>query len=82
MSLQFIKENLNLKELANELLNTDEAETASEILLEYSQKNNVDYGDVQEVLATDYNCGMCNSCEIYFGENMWSSNTEDCIHCA
>ena len=41
---------------------------ADEILQEYSKKHMVDDDDLEETLATDWNCVKCFSCGKFFGE--------------
>lgn len=72
---------LDLEHLANLLKNIDDEDRADEILQEYSKKYMVDSGDLQEVLATEWNCCMCARCGKYFGDDEFSDNDEECNYC-
>lgn len=78
MNESFLK---NLEDLAYKLKNTEDENLAKKILIETSKKLNIKIEDLQEFLATDYNCYMCSKCGRYFGEDELSSNDEDCIFC-
>ena len=82
MSKEVLKR-LDLDYLANLLKKADDEERADEILQEYSKKHMVDVDDLEEILATDWNCVKCSSCGKFFGEDEMSEKIEDeCIFCA
>ncbi len=72
---------LDLSYLADLLRNNDSEDRADEILQEYAKKYMVDSDDLEEILATDWNCIKCSSCGRFFGEDELSDNDEDCIFC-
>lgn len=81
MSKEILKR-LNLDYLADLLRKADNEDRADEIFKEYSKKHMVDTDDLEEVLATDWNCIKCSCCGRFFGEDEMSSQIEDeCIFC-
>ena len=82
MSKEVLKR-LDLDYPANLLKKADDEDRADEILQEYSKKHMVDVDDLEETLATDWNCVKCSSCGKFFGEDEMSEKIEDeCIFCA
>lgn len=74
--------NLNLEYLAKLLRDCEDEDRAEEILQEYSKKHMVLSEDMEEILATDWNCVKCSSCGKFFGEDEMSEKIEDeCIYC-
>ena len=73
---------LNLEYLAKLLRDNEDEERSNEILQEYSKKHMVDSDNLEEILATDWNCVKCSSCGKFFGEDEMSEKIEDeCILC-
>lgn len=72
---------LDLSYLADLLRGIDE-DRADEIFQEYTKKHMVDSDDLEEILATDWNCVKCSSCGRFFGEDEMSEKIEDeCVFC-
>lgn len=72
---------LDLSYLADLIKNNDDEDRVDEILQEYAKKFMVDSDELEEILATDWNCIKCSSCGRFFGEDEISDNDEDCIFC-
>ena len=72
---------LDLSYLADLIKNNDDEDKVDEILQEYAKKFMVDSDELEEILATDWNCIKCSSCGRFFGEDEISDNDEDCIFC-
>lgn len=73
---------LDLGYLADLLKKADEEDRADEIFKEYSKKHMVDSDDLEEILATDWNCIKCSCCGRFFGEDEMSEKVEDeCVSC-
>lgn len=73
---------LDLNYLADLLRNNEDEDRAEEILQEYSKKHMVDTNDLEEILATDWNCIKCSCCGRFLGEDEMSEKVEDeCIFC-
>ena len=81
MSKEVLKR-LDLDYLANLLKKADDEDRADEILQEYSKKHMIDSDDLEEILASNWNCNKCSSCGRFFGEDEMSEQVEnECIFC-
>lgn len=73
---------LDLEPLSKLLRDSEDEDNADEILQEFIKEHNVDEDDLEEILATDWNCIKCSCCGRFFGEDEMSAQIEDeCIFC-
>ena len=61
MSKEVLKR-LDLNYLAELLRNNEDEDRADEILQEYSKKHMADSDDLEDILASTWNCNKCSSC--------------------
>ena len=81
MSKEVLKR-LDLNYLAELLRNNEDEDRADEILQEYSKKHMADSDDLEDILASTWNCNKCSSCGRFFSEDEMSEKIEDeCIFC-
>ncbi|MDX4028441.1 hypothetical protein [Aliarcobacter skirrowii] len=70
----------NLADLAKELKN-DRNKNIYKIFDDYALKFNLDAEELEQVLAKEYDCFKCDSCERFYTYDEYSFFDEECIYC-